>query len=66
MLEGRGVSGMVRMGFDRGAVAIGDKVTVVGSPARSGEHALWLTGLQTAAGKRYDFGFRGQRAFGAP
>ena len=34
-------------------------------PARSGEHALWLTSLETAAGKRYEFGFRGQPA-GAP
>jgi hypothetical protein len=55
-LEGRGVQGMTRVGFNHGAVAIGDKVTVKGSPARDGSRALWLNTL-TAGKKTYDFSF---------
>ncbi len=66
VVESRGVQGMTRIGFDQHAVAVGDKVTVTGAPSRSVEHAIWLSTLETAAGKRYDFSFRGQPAFGAP
>jgi hypothetical protein len=61
-LESRGVQGMTRIGFERGAIAVGEKVTVKGAPARSGEHALWLNSLETAGGKTFDFSFApGQR-----
>jgi hypothetical protein len=56
-LESRGVQGMTRMGFEKGAVAVGDKVTVKGAPARDGSRALWLTNLETSAGKTFEFGF---------
>lgn len=56
-LEGRGVQGLTRIGFDRTSVAVGDRVTVKGAPARSGDRSLWLSSLQTAAGKTFDFGF---------
>jgi hypothetical protein len=66
-LESRGVQGMTPIGFDRGAIAVGDKVKVTGSPARSGERSLWLTALETSAGKRFDFSFRNRgQAPGAP
>jgi hypothetical protein len=66
-MESRGVQGMTRIGFDRGAIAVGDKVKVTGSPARNGDRSLWLTSLQTASGKRYDFSFRNRgQGFGAP
>ena len=55
MLESRGVQGMTRVGFDRGAVAVGEKVTVRGQPARNGDHSLWMTTLETAAGKTFEF-----------
>jgi hypothetical protein len=60
MAESRGVAGMTRIGFDRGVVAVGDKVTLKGAPARSGEHSLWLHSLETAGGKTFDF----DRGFG--
>jgi hypothetical protein len=57
MLESRGLQGMTRVGFDRGAIAVGDRVTVKGQPARSGDNSLWLVTLETAEGKRFDFNF---------
>jgi hypothetical protein len=57
VLESRGVQGMTRMGFERGAIAVGEKVKVKGQPARDGSHALWLTSLETSAGKTFEFGF---------
>ncbi|OYX35477.1 MAG: hypothetical protein B7Y99_03795 [Caulobacterales bacterium 32-69-10] len=56
-LESRGVQGMARSGFDKGAVAVGEAVTVKGSPARDGRKALWLASIKTPAGKTFEFGF---------
>ena len=57
LLESRGVLGMIKDGFVR-AVAVGDKVTVKGAPARMAENQLWLTSLETADGKLFVFGAR--------
>jgi hypothetical protein len=57
LLEGRGVQGMMKDGFVH-AVAVGDKVTVKGAPARTAENQLWLTSLETADGKLFVFGAR--------
>jgi hypothetical protein len=54
-LESRGVQGMNRMGFERGTIAVGEKVKVKGSPARDGSKALWLASIETADGKLYEF-----------
>jgi hypothetical protein len=56
-LESRGVQGMTRSGFDKDSVAVGDKVTVKGNPKRDGAKALWLTSVETTAGKTFEFGF---------
>ena len=56
-LESRGVQGMSRSGFDKDAVAVGERVTVKGSPARDGSKTLWLASLVTPAGKPFEFGF---------
>ena len=44
-VESRGVAGMEQRGFDRSAFKVGDRVSVVGSPARDGSKALWLNTL---------------------
>ena len=56
LAEGRGVEAMNRAGFGPASVRVGDKVTLTGSPAWALEHRLWITTLQTAKGRMYDFG----------
>lgn len=54
-VESRGVQGMTRVGFERGSIAVGEKVTIKGAPARDGGKSLWLNTLQTADGRTFDF-----------
>ncbi|HTK34733.1 MAG TPA: DUF6152 family protein [Caulobacteraceae bacterium] len=66
MLESRGVQGMTRIGLEAHAVAVGDRVTVKGAPARHGEHQLWLSSLKTASGKLFEIDNRAAQPFQDP
>ena len=53
-LEGQGIGAMQAMGFDRGSIKAGDKITVKISPLKTGEPGGLVLGLTGADGRAYN------------
>ena len=51
-IESEGPGVLVRLGWTRAAIAIGDQVRVVGAPARDGTRRLRCNFVQTPSGSR--------------
>src|SRR5688572_4319583 len=51
-IESEGPGVLIRLGWSRDAIAIGDRVRTVGSPARDGAHRLRCDFVQTPSGSR--------------
>jgi hypothetical protein len=51
-IESEGAGVLIRLGWSREAIAIGDRVRTVGAPARNGDHRVRCDFVQTASGPR--------------